>query len=89
MSIRTRTQLAEVLDELYDSALNGMCRILAVAWVLAIPAIAAAFTRASASRPVADGRRHLRLARSAADRRRSGHVRRMRTTAPGAQTLTV
>lgn len=44
MSARTRTELAGALDELYDSTLNGMCRILAFAWVLIIPATAAGFT---------------------------------------------
>ncbi len=44
MSTRTRTELTEALDALYDSTLNGMCRILAFAWVLVIPAVLAAFT---------------------------------------------
>ncbi len=44
MSTPTRHQVAGALDELYDSTLNGMCRILAFAWVLVIPAVLAAFT---------------------------------------------
>ena len=44
MSTATRHRVAGALDELYDSTLNGMCRILAFAWVLIIPAVLAAFT---------------------------------------------
>lgn len=44
MSAATRLRVAGALDELYDHTLNGMCRILAFAGLLVLPAIAAAFT---------------------------------------------
>ena len=44
MSTATRVRVAAALDELYDHTLNGMCRILAFAGLLVLPAVAATFT---------------------------------------------